>query len=696
MLGFLLAAQLVVTFSAGEGFAPPPYVRLEGKGPNGAQLTVERVVATGSWVTLAPGTWHLTCQAPGYWPYRKTLLVQGREHLSCLMVPLARLVGTLQPPAGTPPSPVVLRLLSPQGDAEGEPLPCTQQAERVSCEAPAGTHSLRLRAAGFVSLFYWDLTLLPHKVRDLGTIRLQPGASLTGWVSTAKAKVLARPEPLGEGPQLKRGVVSALANDKGFFHLAGLAPGRYRLWAEGAKARSQPLMVVVQEGQETHLPRPLELIPPVTAVIFLSPPRGEEEKPWQVTVLQHDPARAMGEVVAQVQADETGRAEVPDILPGRYVVLVRGSKGETAYGGKEELGEAPLHLSLAGVRVRGVVKLGDEPVVGELFFGGEASSGAKVCPTNAKGEFSCTLPWEGPWAVTVRGGGLIRNLTVEVRASKQKKEAFLELQFPPTELRGKVVTPEGQAPSFAILNMKHPQQPLSQLLLRGQSEFVVKGLDPGNWLVYAENAQAASERLLVPMAEGQRPPELLLTLRPLSHLQGRVVRAGTGLGLAGARLFVVPLPQNSFSLPSEFTSEAEGRFELALPQLPALALAVEAPGFARRWFSFASWPEQEVVLPVDEQGGTLLLGFARKAMQRLAVVSEGILEGIAALEQWARAQGEEPEDRGELVRLRVPRLAPGRYGLCAQIEWAGTAWQGSGCVWGQLAAGGQLALSLEP
>lgn len=51
---------------------------------------------------------------------------------------------------------------------------------------------------------------------------------------------------------------------------------------------------------------------------------------------------------------------------------------------------------------------------------------------------------------------------------------------------------------------------------------------------------------------------------------------------------------------------------------------------------------------------------------------------------------------GGAVRLRVPRLAPGRYGLCAQIEWAGTAWQGSGCVWGQLAAGGQLALSLEP
>ncbi len=125
-----------------------------------------------------------------------------------------------------------------------------------------------------------------------------------------------------------------------------------------------------------------------------------------------------------------------------------------------------------------------------------------------------TLPGEGPWPVTVRGGGLIRNLTVEVRASKQKKEAFLELQFPPTELRGKVVTPEGQAPAFAILNMKHPQHPLSQLLLRGQSEVVVRGLDPGNWRVYAGNARAASERLLVPMAEGQRPPELLLALGP--------------------------------------------------------------------------------------------------------------------------------------------------------------------------------------
>ncbi len=66
-------------------------------------LAPQLVVATGSWVTLAPGSWELSCQAPGYWPYHKTLLVQGREHLSCLMVPVARLVGTLQPPAGTCP-----------------------------------------------------------------------------------------------------------------------------------------------------------------------------------------------------------------------------------------------------------------------------------------------------------------------------------------------------------------------------------------------------------------------------------------------------------------------------------------------------------------------------------------------------------------------------------------------------------------
>jgi hypothetical protein len=53
---------------------------------------------------------------------------------------------------------------------------------RFRCAIPARPVDLRIRAAGFSSAYFWNLTLEPDKPRDLGTVALVPGASILAWV----------------------------------------------------------------------------------------------------------------------------------------------------------------------------------------------------------------------------------------------------------------------------------------------------------------------------------------------------------------------------------------------------------------------------------------------------------------------------------------------------------------------------------
>lgn len=687
----LLASRLLVTVAGGEGFAPPPWVNLQARSGKG-QVVTEKVTRFGKELALDPGSWEITCSSPGFWPFHKALVVaSGVQQIICTMLPEAQVVGQLVFPNRESAPELALHLLDEHGSSAGEALPCEQKGDAFRCRAPAGLRSLRLRVAGYASVYFWDQQFSPSSPKDLGKIRLRPGASLSGWVAEGGAKVLVRGEPLGDLPPRLREQISANANDKGFFHLAGLPAGRYRLWAEKDSRRSQAVMVTVEEGRESQLVDALSLVEPVTVTVQLSPPRDKNEKPWRLEVWDRDPVRATAEKVGEATADATGQANIPGILPGEYLVLVIDSEGKEVYASLQRLDMGLLSLRLEGVRVRGTVSLGEEPLVARLYFGGEYAKNAKVCSTDKEGKFDCVLPEAATWLLTVKGEGLVRNLWVEIKPPKGKKEAFLELSFPATELQGEVVTAQGETPRACIVNVekKEGNLPPTQLVLQGQKQFVLKGLEPGIWSLRAETSNAASKTVLVTLDPERPAPKITLVLESRRELQGRVVIGGSATGVVGAEVKAFPLAKLG-TMPLSFAStDEEGFFSLSLPQgVSAVVLLVEAPGFARRCLALNLEREEPVVVPVDNIGGTLVLRFPDNLSTKVVLVHECMTEAVEDLKSWAIANGGREDLRGQEVIMEIPRMAPGRYGLCP----GGSS---QGCAWGNLAIGGTLELAIE-
>ncbi|MGQ9836213.1 MAG: hypothetical protein ACUVRQ_09630 [Thermoanaerobaculaceae bacterium] len=694
-LSLLMVSRLVVTVAGGEGFSPPPWVKVQARSGSGEVVTVEKVTKFGKELTLHPGSWEITCSGPGFWPFRKALMVaEGVQQVTCTMLPEVQVQGQLVFPSRGNLPPLTLHLIDEQGSSTTEPLPCAQQEDRFRCRAPAGLRSLRLRVAGYASVFFWDQRLTPASPKDLGKIQLRPGASLTGWVTEGRAKVRARGEPLGDVPPRLKEQLATEANDRGFFHLPGLPGGRYRVWAEKGALRSQPVMVTVEEGGETQLVDALALAEPVNATVQLSPPRDKSEKPWRLEVWDRDPARATMEKVLETAADSTGHANIPGILPGEYFVRVMDSQGKDVYAGLQRLDTGLVFLSLEGVQVRGVVRLGDEPLVAQLYFGGEFARNAKVCATEKEGKFACTLPEAGTWPLTVKGEGVVRNLLVEVKPPKGKKEVFLELSFPATELRGEVVTAQGEVPKKCIVNVERAGEPLvTQLFLQGQKEFVFKGLEPGLWSLRAEAPDAVSKTVLVTLDPERQTPKVTLVLESRREVRGRVVVGGSSTGVVGAEVKAFSFPKLGGMPLSAASTDEEGFFSLNLPQeLSTVVLLVEAPGFARRCLPLRLEHQELLVVSVDEQGGTVLLRFPKALSNKVSLVHECMTEGVGDLQSWAMANGGREDSQGQEITMEIPRLSPGRYGLCPQAQ--GTAGSSHGCVWGQLAVGGTLELVL--
>jgi hypothetical protein len=148
--------------------------------------------------------------------------------------------------------------------------------------ARATTRSrLRLKGEGLVPLYGWGVQIEPDPgpARDLGTLQLRRGSSVSGWVTTEAVlppkvggRVELTPERSGRREGGDRAAVMTLdtrSNEPGFFQFEGVAPGSYvvRLAVpDYAPARRAP--VVVHEGMESELLEPLVLARPATLAVL--------------------------------------------------------------------------------------------------------------------------------------------------------------------------------------------------------------------------------------------------------------------------------------------------------------------------------------------------------------------------------------------------------------------------------------------
>ena len=681
-------------------------------------------------IPVPPGGAHvLSAVAAGTWsPEVEVDASRASREVILRLYPKGQLTGLLVPPPNST-LPEALEVRMDRAPAAKQPeqvtttfIQCPVREGRFNCELPAGHLDLRVRLAGSAAQYFWGAEIRPGQIRDVGDVQLRPGASVSGWVETSEGKPIAgaRAELRPESPDLlqsqedrqrtDRQRLSATTNERGFFQIAGVPRGQYRLGLsrDGLVAAELP-SVEVREGLESHLRDPIKLDSPATVVLSLVPPADPYGRPWHIRFIHEDhrlKRSASGDV------PESGSLRMADLAPGGYWLNVLDTDGARwveefltlSPGPNQHAAEVPL------LEVRGAVTQGGHGLAATLLMSSREQHAAQVkLGSDVDGQFEGYLPGEGTWEVqVVLDGGRTRVglEPIEIRRQPGKSYAEVRLRVPKTAIAGKVVSEAGAPVEGAEVRAGTALRGRGETLTTSddEGEFSLRGLPEGTYVLFARaEDERESDGVPVSVDEELDPPEVTLTLRSEREIQG-VVRSRMG-GVPGATVIAIPemAGLGAASLQETYTG-AGGVFRTRVPSaVNAATLVVAAPGFAVRILRGKLPPSgQPLIVEVDGAGGTVSLApdvlapAAPSEPQPMPILFHD--DAAVPLVVMLRFTDVSRRRIGQHRALELPNLESGSYMLC-QGRDATRAWrEGSGaprdtCSSGFLPPSGVLQLN---
>lgn len=654
----------------------------------------------------------LRAEVPGFWsPEVAAVGVAEPQEVTLRLFPAAVLEGRMTTPRGARPLREMVVTVDPPWQAPengkasvsiphaSEPCAITLSG-RFRCSVPAGRLDLRLRVSGFVSLFFWDLTLQAGAAHQLGDLALAPGASVVAWVQDAEGEPLKTPvtatlEPATVFPGASRGrglerlALRGKADERGFLHLQGVPAGAYRLQvsAEGFAPVTRRLEVV--EGREVRLPAPLVLSPPARLELTLVPPEDPYGRPWEVRLWPPNDERAG----PWQRVTEKGRLRYGPLAPGRYRVQVESGTGRTRHGwwsGELDVatGGTAEEIRLPVVEIWGTVRLGEEVVEAVVQFGERQGFRKLRFDADPEGVFAGYLPEEGEWPVSVYTPptGWRTLPAVEVVVPEGHRHAELELVLPNNTLPGEVVDVHGEPLPDVRVTGYHTDErfEISPSVTDEEGRFRLRSVAPGRVMLSALGSDGASAGAMVTVPEEGSTEPVRLVLQELHHLQGRVI--GPTGPVPGALVIALPRGMGLFMLEGgRILSDPNGRFELRVPtRATTLDVAVLAPGWPAPQLRVSPpWPD-ELVVEVRPGGGTLELVLPGGGQAILR--HQGAELPLGMFSRWGRqSSGEDGEQSWHL-----PAMAPGTWEVCIR----GLSTGAPPCQQGFLPPGGVLELAI--
>jgi len=617
-------------------------VRFEMTTPDGEHLTQDLAVeAPGELeLTTSPGrVFVLSASAPGFWaPSRQLAGDAGEETVVLELLPTGSIAGRLETEAVRSPERLAVRFSSaateerPSKESllEGETV-CEIEGESFRCEVPGGRFDLRLSAEGFAAKYLWDVHVVPRGEVDLGDVALQQGASVVGILEmprsetggSERASVTIEPQVIVDGQsateRTRRGRTSnhAAADARGFFQVAGLAPGVYRLRAQAGKLEAQRETLKVDPGAELDLGT-LLLEPPPSIEVTVDPPGGLDGTPWIVEALQR--ANQGGAVVGSIELDLVAPGRWRGSLrPGPYILTVRDRDG-ARWSGQEvtvDRRSEIFSVFLDFVPLEGRVLAGEEPLTSDLWFGGRKGLVSFKMSTDEDGHFIGVLPRSGNWRVDLRSrdGEITRTFyEVEVPSPSANEPAWVALELGSGLVEGRVVDESSQdVPGALVLLLSGEGTGFrAEKISDTEGRFSFGGLSAGNYMIRAyrqsevgiESSEVEAVQLVDDDSESLAHQ---IRLGRQSVVNGKVM-APQG-PISGASVTAYPTqggrPVAGFAPQSR--TDIHGRFSLsAPPDADRLDVTVMAPGYAMTTFS-VDRPAfgQELQVLLAEAGGTV-------------------------------------------------------------------------------------------
>ncbi len=673
----------------------------------------------------AGGHWEVQAVAQGFWS--DAVVVQADSGAETLVRPRLFPVGTLRgtfETAKTDPTPneLEVRWQPPPGTSLTLAAPrATRQCEldgpAFRCAVPAGRLDLRFRVPGFAAVYRWAVEVSAGGAVDLGKVALQPGASVVGFVTAedgrapaGSARVLLERQASrqGLGPEAERRLGSmsfvARADERGFFQFSGVPPGVYAATAslEGA-APAVVEGVEVRPGLEAEIVEPLVLARPVSFEARISPPHDPSGQPWQISMSRHDAEGfPVGEQVSG-EATPDGSFSPSGLSPGTYSLRVSAGDGSRWYDEDVEVAAdaPPVFIRLSLLEVEGVVRIGSEPLVATVWFGGRSGAPRVRFDTDLKGRFEGVLPRAGAWAIDLvaEEHSLQQSLSpVEVPEPDGDRPVWVEIELPDTRLEGEVVDETGRPLAGASVVVSADQGRRTLTRTGDGGTFSLRGLSPGSHGVRATADDRTSGWVRAQVSETGRSPRLRLVATRSLQLSG-VVLSPAG-PVPGARVMAWPeVGSAGRSTGVDAVSDPLGRFKLALPaSTRILHVVVFAPGNALRMLQLPVDPNRPLELRVQPSGATLVLELPTGAMDESwqpQLAHGGVFVTLHELARWARLTGAPRSPAGSVV---LPEMEPGDYVFCLRgvppAMWRPTGGAPSvpGCALGSLAPHSILTL----
>jgi hypothetical protein len=675
-----------------------------GPSPNGSSngaRSLEAPAPGETTIDLPAGSrWSVVATARGQWARTELFDATAGNEVTVRLMPAGVVRAEIEvAPGELLPPELALRIVSSPARSGAAPAlraseVCPVENRRLACPSPAGTFDLRLRAKGFVSQYRWDRRVPAGGELDLGKLALRRGASVVGTVAAPArdfrfqdCRVELRPRltaPAAERDEVRSGEKTEVAtvNPRGFFELAGVAPGSYRLTVR--HPRYAPAIVApveVAAGAETEIQR-IDLHPPVALAIRLDPASDAYGRRWSIRLSREGEILGVSTLVAEGFVDGQGQWRRAGLAPGEYFVEAIDGRGARWASRRLTLGPegAAIDLDVPFQRVRGTVTLGDEPLAATLIFGGAHGELEIRAHADEKGSYRVFLPWKSRWDVDVtsqepRVSSHLQGLEI---ARRDHAPGELDIALPDTRLPVEVVDEEGRPASRASVRAvrEGDRKAVAERVASPEGKVELRGLAPGNWHLEADGTDDAGNResaaaVRVELREKEPRDAVRLVLKRGWKLSGQVVSPEGG-GIFGAEVVATlesSAPLAHLEIPTAHT-DIDGVFLLDIPAgVTSVRLTVLAAGFALRQLPPQAPNDGPLIVPVDQEGGTLIVEgvghLGDYPQQRPAPQLLGrypLPLGLAY--SWAYLNGNS-WPAGQMI---VPMLEAGTYTVCQDVQ----------------------------
>jgi uncharacterized protein (DUF2141 family) len=675
-------------------------------------------------LNLPRGVWAISASAKGFVATEKVLSVDTDNiEVNVALWPAATLAGTIRDSKDARQIDQLTVTYAPS-DQNKEPLvpsktvDCSLVRLSFTCVVPAGTIDYNLHARGFASVFRWGDALTGGATKSLGEVSFVRGASLIGRAivksrATASTTIAVRIAPVGfvaTGSSASRGKLArreTRVNAKGFFQFDGLPPGKYEVTAAAPNLVSQKVEVTIVDGREAELREPIMLDMAKKLRVHISPPLDPRGNPWSVELAVTNERANFRRIIATESADLTGYWSSASLAPDTYSLRIRREPQASWYSDEFALSDdAEKWITIREVKVTGKVRIGDKPVHGFVWFGGDRAAVSIPTRTDDDGIYRVTLPsQEGEFwreVDVVADAPPIKRALYDVRLEPStggESDYHFDIDLPAQGIFGEVYKSDGKAAANASVYAANDSL---ENAIEGRTGpdggFGFDGLEPGTYAVRAISGDSRSETARVTVSASNRAEVVRLTLREGREIAGRMT--WNDRPIAGGRVWIIQ-PDRSAVVVTPTPTELDGTFKVAMPPNVAhVCVVAAAPGFGLRFFD-QNLPIEFLNLPMSPTAAGLVLGNSnseeQRAQQRLPILSHnGTFLPVLLVSSFSGVL--RTERAGAVERTTIEGVEPGEYSLCyaRQVNVNGeTQMEAAKCARGMAVGGGTLNLSID-